>query len=139
MSQPINREGSVSIFLLVALVIGAVAGAVSGALLDGVISGRRLLAILAALVAVTAVGIVRRFLGETFPRLFLEPTPTRISVAAWVSIVVSALIGGLAGDDLSELAGTSAGVFIGLFSGTVATISMAMLVIVYLRNLLRNV
>jgi hypothetical protein len=28
MSQPINREGSVSIFLLVALVIGAVAGAV---------------------------------------------------------------------------------------------------------------
>jgi hypothetical protein len=97
------------------------------------------LAILAALVAVMVVGILRRFLGETYPRLFLEPTPTRISVAVWVSILVSALIGGLAGYDLSELAGTSAGVFIGLFSGSLATLSMALLVIVHLRQLLRNV
>ena len=139
MSQQINREGSVSIFLLVAIVLGATSGAIAGGILDGLVSDRRVLALLAALFAVLLVGVVRRFLGETFPALFLTPTRSPIPVSAWVIIVISALIGGLAGHDLGELARTSAGMFVGLFSGTLAALSMATLVLLYFRRLLREI
>jgi hypothetical protein len=139
MSQQVNREGSVSIFLLVVIVLGAVSGAVAGGILDGVVADRRLLALLAALLAVLVVGLVRRFLGETYPGLFLTPTRSPIPVNAWLVIVISALIGGFAGHDLSDLARTSAGIFVGLFSGTLAAVSMATLVLLYFRRLLRDV
>jgi hypothetical protein len=105
---------------------GAVGGAAIGYGLDGTVPDRRLLALLAAFFAVALVIIFRGVLGKSYP-----PLRVRFPLVGWLNIFFSTLIGGLAGHDLTRLFGLPSGIVTGFISGTLASISMAMLMIIY--------
>lgn len=129
--QKPNTRGFVSVFMFVALILGAFAGTALGASLDGSMSERRGLSIVAALFALAVIWLVRHFLGEGFPAVFMKPRGKSIPPAVWLGVVFSSIVGGLAGHDIGLLFGVSSGALFGLISGTIAGISMSMLMVVY--------
>jgi hypothetical protein len=124
--QQITVRNLVAIFLLIVSAFGAVGGAAIGYGLDGIVPDRRLLALLAAFFAVALVIVFRRVLGRSYP-----PLRIKFPLVGWLTICFSTLIGGLAGHDLTQLFGLTRGIVTGFTSGTLASISMAMLMIVY--------
>jgi hypothetical protein len=126
-----GSQGFVAIFLLMVTLLGALTGAGVGYGLDGVLHGRRLLALLAAFSAVAVVSVLRVVLGRSSPLLFLAPPGAKIPLQVWLSVCLSTLIGALAGHDLTQLFDVPYGAIVGLFSGGLASISMATLMIVY--------
>jgi hypothetical protein len=105
---------------------GAVVGAAIGYGLDGVVPERRLLALFAAFSAVALVIVFRGVLGRSYP-----PLRIKFPLVGWLNVCFSTLIGGLAGHDLTQLFGLTRGIVTGFASGTLASISMAMLMIIY--------
>jgi hypothetical protein len=105
---------------------GAVGGAAIGYGLDGIVPDKRLLALLAAFFAVAVIIVFRRVLGRSYP-------PLRITFpfVGWLNICFSTLIGGLAGHDLTQSFGLATGIVTGFTSGILASISMAMFMIIY--------
>jgi len=128
-----GSQGFVAIFLLVMVLIGAVTGAIIGAASAGAVH-LRWSALLAVLSAIIVIGIARSSFGKSFPKLFLAPRSRSIPLAVWISAVYSALVGGLAGHDLGQLVGVASAPIIGFFSGTIAAIGMAMLMILYFKQ-----
>ena len=117
-----SASGYASIYILGATILGAIVGTAFGAVFDGVIEGRRTLAVLAALVVIAVDYLVRRFFGRTYAQVFrtsrasLLPPPPLLLVAA-----ITALAGGLATHDLGLafgiLSGPALGGGAGLFAG----------------------
>jgi hypothetical protein len=133
----VNREGVVSISVLVMAILGGVSGAVVGYLLN-TLPDRRLLAVVAALVAVGVAGAARRLLNRVSPSLSMMPTGARIPPAVWAGIVLSALVAGLAGHDLVIVVGDSWGAVMGLVSGVLGALAMALCLILYGRGAMRD-
>lgn len=115
-------------YILPATIVGAMVGTIFGALFDGVIEGRRTLAVLAALAAIVVDYLIRRYIGRAFPNLFgsdgnRPPSPPVLFVA-----VIVALAGGLATHDLGLIINMMGGAALGGFSGLFASLMMAILV-----------
>jgi hypothetical protein len=127
-----SEQGFIAIFLLIMSVFGSILGAAFGYVLDGVIQSRRLLAIVAAFSAVVLAVIIRSALGKSFPSLFFARQGTTLRFPVWFSACLTSLLGGLAGHDLVQLFGTPLGPIVGFISGTLATLSLSVLVILYL-------
>jgi hypothetical protein len=121
----------VASFSLVVSILGALAGVVAGYGLDRIVDGRRLLAILASVFAVVVIIVFRSSLGRLSPSLQIGGTGSRVSSYLWVAICLSTIIGGLAGHDLCELFQISSGAVIGFASGSLAAVSIVMLMILY--------
>lgn len=133
MANTEDSQGFVAIFLLIAALIGAATGAAIGAALAGSIS-LRLLAIVAAISAIIALGIVRSGLGKSFPTMLMARRERSTPLAVWISALYSAVVGGLAGHDFGQFVGVPSAAIIGFFSGTIATVSMATLMILYFKQ-----
>lgn len=117
-----------SIYIVIAVVIGTIVGTLFGGLFDNVISGRRTLAVLAALAAIIVDYLVRRHAAAAFPKLFLggraaTPSPPLMFVAGLI-----ALAGGLATHNLGLVFNVMAGPVLGGVSGLFATLMVAALV-----------
>jgi hypothetical protein len=110
--------------------VGALAGATVGYGLGQVLSGRRVLAVLAALLAVGVTALFRVYLGRILPRLGLWQHG-KIPLYLWISVGLSTILGGLAGHDLCEYFNVSSGLVIGSVSGVQAALSMALLMVLY--------
>ena len=92
-----DTGGFASIFMFIALMVGAIAGAAFGQSLNGGVSERRLLSILAALFAVVIIWLIRHFLGNAYPAVFVKPHGKSIPPALWLGLAFSSVVGGLAG------------------------------------------
>lgn len=127
--MPVNKSSSlVSIYILLAVILGVVAGLVFGALFDSLIPWRRILAVLAGLVAIGVDYLVRRFFGKSYPQLFLD-TQAGIPASLMLAACVIALAGGLATHDLALVFGFMSGPALGGFSGLFANLMKAVLVV----------
>lgn len=124
-------QGFIAIFLLIVAVVGAVGGAIVGYGLGAFGTQERILAILAAFAAIVLVIAVRHGLSKPYPSLFLTVHEADFPVPFWTSVFFSTLVGGLAGHDLGEALGTPMDWEFGLFSGALAALSMAALMILY--------
>ena len=133
MARTSDGAGFISIFLFIVSLAGAAGGAILGYVLESVVH-ERLLGVVAAFLVIILIWLLRRVLGASFPWLFLAPKAAAIPFAIWVSVAFSTFVGGLAGHDLSQLAGSSSGALIGCLSGTIAAISLASLMIIYFRE-----
>lgn len=126
-----NRSGGfASAFTLVVSIVGAFVGVIVGYSLDDHVQSRRLLAFLAAAAAVLVVTFGRHILAS-IPALSIAGGRNEIRPFLWFSIVLSSILGALAGHDLCELYSLSAGWIIGLSSGILASLSMALIMVVY--------
>lgn len=124
-----ERQASYApIYIVVAAVIGAVIGALFGAAFDGIIPGRRTLAVLAALVAVGVEYFARRTFADAIPDVFSHQVATASPSLLFVAIVI-ALAGGLATHDLGLIWNVMGGAVLGGFSGLFAGLMAAVLVI----------
>lgn len=104
-----DTGGFASTFMFIALIIGAFFGTAFGQSLDGSVSERRLLSILSALFAMMIIWLVRHFLGNAFPTVFVKPHGKSIPPAVWLGVVFSSIVGGLAGHDIGQLFGVTSG------------------------------
>jgi hypothetical protein len=133
MASSEDSQGFVAIFLLIAALIGAATGSAIGAALAGSVS-LRLLAIVAAISAIIVLGVVRSGLGKSFPTLLLARRGFSVPLVVWISALYSAVVGGLAGHDFGQFVGVPSAAITGFFSGTIATVSMATLMILYFKQ-----
>ncbi|WP_414476064.1 hypothetical protein [Microvirga sp. M2] len=124
-------QGLEPIVVLLVGLFGALAGWVVGYSLDGIVQGRRLLAILAAISAVVLVTILRHVLSDLVPALAPVRPAARLPWPVWLSIIFSTLIGALAAYDLCEASALTSGWVVGFTSGTLAAVSMAVLMMLY--------
>lgn len=131
MARSAGSQGFVAVFLVLISVLGAIGGVITGYILDRVIHDRRLLAILAAFIAVAFATAVRVLMARRAPGVFLAKQHTGLPRALAISACITSLAGGLAAHDLSRLADISSGPIIGFVSGTLAALLMALLMIVY--------
>ncbi|WP_046865113.1 hypothetical protein [Microvirga massiliensis] len=131
MKEASHTQGIESIFVIVFALLGGAMGWTVGYGLGDVVSHPRLLAILAAVSAVAIVGIACGFLGRSLPGLFPIGSGGTVPRAVWIGGGLSVLLGALAGHDLSHLVGLPVGWAIGLVSGTLATLGMAVLMVLY--------
>ncbi len=121
-------------FILVIAILGALTGTLVGYGVDQVLEGRRLLALLAAFSAVIICNLFRLYLSGVSRSLQLWPPGSKVPPYLWLSICVATIIGGLAGHDISEFVGISSGAIIGFGSGVLASLSMALLMVLYLHE-----
>ena len=93
---------------------------------------------MAAISAIIVLGIVRSGLGKSFPTMLLARRERSTLPVVWISALYSAVVGGLAGHDFGQFVGVPSAAIIGFFSGTIAAISMATLMILYFKQHPRN-
>jgi hypothetical protein len=117
-----------SMYILPATVVGGMTGVIVGTLFDGVIEGRRTLAVLAALAAIAVDYALRRAIGKAFPQLFSGAAGAPPSPPILVVACVVALAGGLATHDLGLIFGVMYGPVLGGFAGLFAALMTAILV-----------
>ena len=118
-SDSVNREGSISIYLLVMIVLGALIGTFVGMFLAGM-QDRRALAVASALITTAVVAAIRRALGASAPSLFLSATNVRLPPGVWAGILFATIVGGLAAHDLTGFVGLTEGWVIGLVAAPLA-------------------
>jgi hypothetical protein len=118
-------------FTLFVSILGALAGVVAGYGLDRVVDSRRLLALLAAVFAVTVIVAFRHFLGRISPALRAWRAGSKIPSYFWIATCIATIIGSLAGHDLCELEQVASGAVVGFASGALAAVSLAMLMVFY--------
>ncbi len=118
-------------FVLVISIVGGIAGVIVGYGLQAALPGTRSLALLAAFLAVAITSIFRSYLGRLSPSLQLWHHRAKVPLYLWLSICLSTIIGGLAGHDLCEAFDVSSGAIIGLVSGVLAAVSMALLMVLF--------
>lgn len=118
-------------FVLVISILGGIAGVIAGYGLEAALPGARSLALVAAFFAVAITSIFRSYLGKVSPSLQLWQHQAKVPLYLWLSICLSTIIGGLAGHDLCEAFEVSSGPIIGLVSGVLAALSMALLMVLF--------
>lgn len=126
-----DSQGFVAVFLVLISALGAIGGVITGSIFDGAIHDRRVLAIVAAFVAVAFATAVRILMARRAPALFLARQRTGLTRALVIIACITSLASGLAAHDLSRLAEITSGPIIGFVSGTLAALIMALLMIVY--------
>lgn len=128
MAKPITASYA-TIYILVAVAVGAATGAAFGLVFDGVIGGRRILAVLSALAAIVVDYIVRGFAADRLPGLFLDARAARTSPSLLFVACVIATAGGLATHDLALVFNVMYGPVLGGVSGLFASLMAAVLVV----------
>ena len=118
-------------FVLVISILGALVGVITGYGLQELLSGTRLLALLAAFFAVAITSIFRSYLGRLSRSLRLRKHDAKVPLYLWLSICLSTVIGGLAGHDLCESFDVSSGPVVGFVSGVLASLCMALLMVLF--------
>lgn len=124
-----TRTSYASIYIIGTVAVGIIVGALFGYLFDGVITGRRTLSVLAALVAVVSESAIRRYALARLPGLFGQQGPSRTSLPLLFIAFVIALAGGLATHDIGLVFNMMYGPMLGAFSGLFASLMTAVLVV----------
>ena len=122
-------QNSIAAFLLGIVIIGAATGTAIGLLLGGLVD-LRWTAFLASFIAVSVIELVRRRFSKS-SGLDVAPRGVWVPVGIWISAFYSIVVGGLAGHDFGQLLGAPAAPMIGLFCGTIASMSMATFMLSY--------
>lgn len=125
------RSGPASIYILVATIVGAVAGALFGLIFDDLITGRRVISVLAAAAGLGVEYALRRFSRERLAALYRGAPPAGQSLPRAFIAAIIAIAGGLAAHDLSLVYNVTEGVLLGGFAGLVAALIKAVLVVLH--------
>jgi hypothetical protein len=123
------RSGPVSIYILVATLVGAVVGGLFGLAFDDLITGRRMIAILAAAAGIAVEYGLRRYARERLAPLYRGAPPAGVSLPRAFTSAIIAIAGGLAAHDLSLIYAVTEGWTLGAFSGLFAALMKSVLVV----------
>ncbi len=122
-----NRSGTVSLSVLAMVVVGVVSGIVLSLLMSGHLANQLVLAIICAFVAAILALVVGRLILGWNTGVSLPP-----GIVVW-NVVISSLIGGLAGHELSvDLRDPPAPPLIGGISGVLTSLLIVSFVITIL-------
>ncbi|MCC7253377.1 hypothetical protein [Hyphomicrobium sp.] len=124
------RGGVISMSIIILVLIATAIGAVVGVALDGVLPGRRSLAIIAGLLATVVASIARYklvFLGAG-----VGADERKVPLVLVVNAAIASIAGSLAAHDLAGfIADPPSSVIIGTFAGLLSAVLMALLMITY--------
>jgi hypothetical protein len=123
-----QRTGVVSASFIIIALVGTAVGAL-GLLLEGIIANQTHLGVVVGFLA-TIIAIVVRY-KLVFRLAGAGPDSSKVPWIILISAAVASLIGGLAGHDLAELAGTPTAVFIGTMSGLLSAVLTGLLMYTY--------
>ena len=124
-----QRTGVVSASFIIIALVGTAVGALLGLLLEGIIANQTHLGEVVGFLA-TIISIVVRY-KLVFRLAGAGPDSSKVPWIILISAAVASLIGGLAGHDLAELAGTPTAVFIGTMSGLLSAVLTGLLMYTY--------
>jgi hypothetical protein len=127
-----HSQGLTSIYVLLLMGVGISSGAAAGVMLEGVTTSGLLIGLISGLIAVVVTGYARGLAVKFFPDGTVPDVgANKFPRVVLINILFVSLIGGLAGHDVSHVAGESTGFMIGALSGLFATLAMLVLMVTY--------
>jgi hypothetical protein len=124
-----QKTGVASASFIIIALVGTAVGALLGLFLEGIIINQTHLGVIVGFLATIIALLVRYKL--VFRLAGAGPDSSKVPWIVLISAAVASLIGGLAGHDLAEMAGTPTAVFIGTMSGLLSAVLTGLLLVTY--------
>ncbi|MDC9822717.1 hypothetical protein PRN20_03135 [Devosia sp. ZB163] len=121
----------VTFYILAAVIISTLVGTLVGAIFDDTDAGRASVGIVAAFCGIAAEILLRRFVGSSLPRFFLDDRERHPPLSVWVGAFVTAVAAGLAASGIGRLMEIGDSMAIGFLAGLLGGLVAAVLVVLH--------